>query len=230
MIPPSLPIGEKMVNREMPEYLYIDCPDCDDITEHDILKGRMGKDNVTGTFRCSECGRTFSDTIRLPEILKIKVLFSDGDVTETTETELESDDVLSEEDEFYLDDGRRVCITHLETIDGKKGRKCRVDGLKALWVKQFDLLNVKVSVNDGQKTYSVRTEAEPDEEFTIGMLLEYDDFDALIHAIKVKDRLMKKGTAEARDIVRIYGKIRRKKYAVLDLELDEDQDLSVFND
>jgi uncharacterized Zn finger protein len=219
-----------MVNREMPEYLYVECPDCDDITEHDILKGRMGKDNVTGTFRCSECGRTFSETIRLPEILKIKVLFSDGDVTDTTETELESDDILAIEDEFYLDDGRRVCITQIETIDGKKGRKIRVDNVKALWVKQYDLLSVKVSVNDGQKTYSVRTEAVPDEEFTIGMLLEYDDFDALVHAIKTKDRLMKKGSAEAREITRIYGKIRRKRYAVLDLEEDDDQDGFVFED
>ena len=219
-----------MVNRDMPEYLYIDCPDCDDITEHDILKGRMGKDNVTGTFRCSECGRTFSDTIKLPEILKIKVLFSDGSVTETTETELESDDILAIEDEFYLDDGRRVCISQIETKDGKRGKKFRVDNIKALWVKQFDLLSVKVSVNDGQKTYSVRTEAEPDEEFTIGMVLEFDDFDTLVHAIKTKERLLKKGSAEAREITRIYGKIRKKRYAVLDLEEDDDQDGFVFED
>jgi len=219
-----------MANREMPEFLYIECPDCDDITEHDILKGRLGKDNVTGTFRCFECGRTFSETIRLPEILKIKVLFSDGSVTETAETELESDDVLAIEDEFYLDDGRRVCITQIETKDGKKGKKIRVENIKALWVKQYDLLSVKVSVNDGQKTYSVRTEAEPDEEFTIGMVLEFDDFDTLVHAIKTKERLVKKGSAEAREITRIYGKIRKKRYAVLDLEEDDDQDGFVFED
>ncbi|MDR1954827.1 MAG: hypothetical protein LBP82_02610 [Candidatus Methanoplasma sp.] len=208
----------------MPDYLYIECPNCDDITEHDILKGRAGKDNVTGTFRCVECGRVFSDTIRLPEILKVKVLFSDGSVTDTTETELESDDILAIEDEFYLDDGRRVCVTHIETEDGRKGKKFRVDQIKALWVKQFDILSVKVSVNDGKKTYSVRTEADPDEEFLVGMTLTFDDFDVFVHAIKTKDRLLKRGSAEAREITRIYGKIRKKRYEVLDLEEDDDQD------
>ncbi|MCL2031718.1 MAG: hypothetical protein FWG96_00350 [Methanomassiliicoccaceae archaeon] len=213
-----------MVKREMPECLYVQCPDCDDVTEHDILKGRAGKDNVTGTFRCTECGRVFSETIRLPETLKLKVLFSDGSVTETTETEIESDEILAVGDEFVIDDGRMVCITHVETKDGKKGKKCRADGIKALWVKQYDVLSVKVSVNDGQRTYSVRTDAEPDDEFTVGMVLPFEDFDALIHAIKTKERLLKNGSAEARDITRIYGKIRKKRYEVLDLEEDDDQD------
>ncbi|MCL1978618.1 MAG: hypothetical protein FWG60_00440 [Methanomassiliicoccaceae archaeon] len=210
--------------REAIEYLYIQCPNCDDLTEHDILKGRVGKDNVTGTFRCSECGRVFSDTVKIPELLKVKVLFSEGSVTATTDTELESNEVLTVGDEFYLEDGRRVCITHIETEDGRKGNRFQADRIKALWVKQFDILSVKVSVNDGQRTYSVRTDADPDDEFLIGTILSFDDFDALIHAIKTKDRLLKNGSAEARDITRIYGKIRKKRYEVLDLDEDDDPD------
>lgn len=210
--------------EEMEDFLYIDCPNCDDLTEHDILKGKMGKDNITGTFRCTECGRVFSGTITIPKALKVKVLFSDGSVTETTETELMSNEILSVDDEFYLEDERRVCITNIETIDGKKGKNIPADNIKALWVKQFDVLSVKVSVNDGQKTYSVRTEAEPEDEFATGMILSFDTFDALVHAIKTKDRLIKNGSAEAREITRIYGKIRKKRYEVLDLEEDDDPD------
>ena len=210
--------------RDMPECLYIRCPDCDDITPHDILKGRAGKDNITGTFRCSECGRVFSDTIRIPEPLKVKVLFSDGGVTGTTETTLMSNEILSINDEFYLDDGRRVCISQIETKDGKSGKRFQADRIKVLWVKQFDVLSVKVSVNDGQRTYSVRTEAEPDDEFVTGTILAFEDFDAFVHAIKTRDRLIKNGSAEARDITRIYGRIRKKRYEVLDLEEDDDQD------
>ncbi|MDR1690908.1 MAG: hypothetical protein LBR42_03560, partial [Candidatus Methanoplasma sp.] len=112
----------------------------------------------------------------------------------------------------------------------KKGKKFQADRIKALWVKQFDVLSVKVSVNDGHKTYSVRTDADPDDEFTIGMILSFEDFDALIHAIKTKERLLKKGTAEAREITRIYGKIRKKRYEVLDLEEDDDYDGFDFDD
>ncbi|AIZ57226.1 hypothetical protein Mpt1_c13650 [Candidatus Methanoplasma termitum] len=219
-----------MKNREMPESLYIKCPDCEDITEHDILKGRMGKDNITGTFRCTECGRVFSDTVRIPRILKVKVLFSDADKTETIDTELESNEILRIGDEFYLEDGRRVCITQIEAIDGKNGKKFQADQIKALWVKQFDVLSVKVSVNDGQKTYSVRTPAEPDDEFATGMILSFENFDTIVHAIKTKEKLIKNGTAEAREITRIYGKMRKKRYEVLDLEEDNDPDGFDFDD
>ena len=219
-----------MKKLELPECLYIRCPDCDDITEHDILKGRAGKDNITGTFRCTECERVFSDSIKVPEALDVKVLFSDGGETEITTTELMANEILAVGDEFYLDDGRRVCVTHIETEDGRKGKKFQADKIKALWVKQFDVLSVKVLVNDGHMTYSVRLDADPDDEFSTGSLLTFDDFDAFIHAIKTKDRLIKNGSAEARDITRMYGKIRKKRYEVLDLEEDDDQDGFDFED
>ena len=216
-----------MVRRDMPEALYIPCPDCDDLTEHDILKGRMGNDNVTGTFRCTECGRVFSDTIRIPRILNVKVLFSDGDITETTETQLESNELITVGDEFYMDNGKRVCVTFIDVDTGERTKRAQADKIVRLGVKQFDVLSVKVSVNDDRVTYSLRVEAEPDDEFTIGMVLAFDDFDALIHAIKTKERLVKKGTAEAREIVRIYGKMRRKIYNVMD---DVEEDLGEFNE
>ena len=216
----------QMVKRDMPEAIYIQCPDCDDLIEHEILKGRMGNDNITGTFRCVDCGRVFSDTIRIPRILNVKVLFSDGDRTETTETQLESNELVSVEDEFYMDDGRRVCVTFIDVATGERVRRAQADKIVRLGVKQFDVLSVKVSVNNDRVTYSVRVDAEPDDEFTVGMTLAFDDYDAQIHAIKTKDRLLKKGTAEAREITRIYGKIRRKTYDVLDPE----EDLGEFNE
>ncbi|MDR3075649.1 MAG: hypothetical protein LBU30_06435, partial [Candidatus Methanoplasma sp.] len=118
----------------------------------------------------------------------------------------------------------------IESQDGKRNKKLQADKIKTLWVKQFGVLRVKVSVNDVHKTYSVRVDADPDDEFTVGMLLKFDDFDALVHAIKTKDRLLKNGTAEARDITRIYGKIRKKRYEVLDLEEDEDYEIFDFDE
>jgi uncharacterized Zn finger protein len=115
-----------------------------------------------------------------------------------------------------------VCVTHIDTIDGKLKKKTIATNVRKLWVKQFDILSIKVSVNDDDHTYSLRVEAEPDDEFVVGTQLSFEDFDCLIHAIKTKHSLVKKGAAEARDITRIYGKIRKKRYAILELEEDED--------
>ena len=211
-----------MIQRPMPDTLIFECPDCDDDTEHQVLHGRMGRSSIEGTFRCNECGKITSETIRIPELLEVPVMYSDDDVTDTTRTTLESNDIVSIDDEFVMDDGRRVCVTHIDVEDGSKVKRAQADRIKKLWVKQFDVLSVKVSVNDDRKTYSLRVEAEPDDEFVVGTMLEFEDFNCLIHAIKTKDKLVKNGSAEARDITRIYGKIRKKRYDVLDFEEDDE--------
>ena len=92
------------MQREVPETLYYDCPDCDDETIHDVLKGRMGKASLECTLKCTECGRTFATTIPLPKIIKMQVVISDGPVSERTVTEIEEDDIIAVEDEFFLED------------------------------------------------------------------------------------------------------------------------------
>lgn len=218
----------RLTDRELPEYIYYECPRCDDVTEHDILKARMGRDNITGTFRCRVCERTFSDSIRIPRILEVPVLFSDGTVTEKTATALEENEILSLGDEFNLDDGRRVSITLIESADGVRRKKELAANIVRLWVKQFDVLSVKVSVNDNRKTFPVRIDAEPDDVFTVGMVLSFNSFDAVVHAIKTRTRLVRKGDAEAREIRRIYAKKKPKNYAIMDFEEDADFDESEY--
>lgn len=213
-----------MIQREMPDTIFYECPVCDDVTEHQILKGKMGRATLEGTFRCNVCGRVTSETIKIPELLEVPVVFSDGEVSETTKTTIESNDIIAIDDEFELDDGRLVCVTHIDVDNDRKVKKAMATDVRKLWVKRFDILSVKVSVNDGGKTYSLRVEAEPDDEFVVGTQLEFEDFDCLIHAIKTKHSLVRRGVAEARDITRIYGKIRKKRYDVLDFDDDDEFD------
>ena len=214
-----------MIQRPLPDTLIYECPDCDDYTEHQVLKGKMGKATIEGTFRCNECGKITSETIRIPELLEVPVIYSDGEVSEPSRTTLESNEIIQIDDEFEMDDGRLVCVTYIDVFSGESVSKALATDIKKLWVKKFDVLSVKVSVNDYKTTYSLRVQAKPDDVFTVGTQLEFDDFDCLIHAIKTKHSLVKRGSAEARDITRIYGKIRKKRYDVLDLSDDDDDDI-----
>ena len=214
------------MTNELPDTIYNMCPDCEDVTEHKILKGKLGKSNVNGTFQCTECGRIFTGIIRLPKEFDVKVLVSDEDVTDVTSTKLREDEIVSVGDEFDLDDGTHVQVTYIELPDGSRKKKAPAPEIKALWVKYYGTLNVKVSVNDYKKTYPMICEAEPDDEFTIGSFMHFDLWDCIIHAIKTKDKLRRKGTVEARDIVRIYAKIRHRDGSTTpmeDGEFDEEQ-------
>ena len=194
---------------DLPETIYTECTDCDDITEHTILNGRLGKNSVTGTFKCLECGKVVSCTVRLPRPITVRATISTDDTSESTMTTVMENEVPKVGDEFDLDDGRHVVITQLIDMNFKKRTSCPAAEIRELWAKGFDVVKVKVSVNDGRKTHPLYTEADPDDEYEIGMILEFDQWNAEITSIKTKSKLIRRGSAEAREITRIYAKILR---------------------
>lgn len=216
------------MQREVPEEVILDCPTCDDYTTHEVLKGKIGKATFEGTFRCTECGRVFSSTLRIPKVYKIPVVISDGPVSEKTFTELEEDERLMVGDEFFLEDGRRLRIASIDLGEGQRKKRALTQDVKTLWTQQFDNLILKVTVNDNRKSYSRRIEAEPDDEFLIGQVLTLPDMECYIHAIKGRERLHTKGTVEARDVVRIYGKMKQKTVPILELDDEEEGEDIIF--
>ena len=149
------------MQREVPDTIYYECTECDDETIHDVLKGRMGKASLECTIKCSECGRTFATTIPLPKIIKMQVVISDGPVSERTVTELEEDDIIAVEDEFFLEDGRRLRVCSIELPGDKRVKKSKASKVKMLWCQQFDNLTIKVTINNDRVSYSRRIPALP---------------------------------------------------------------------
>ena len=213
------------MSREVPEEIYYECAKCDDFTTHEVLKGRIGKASLEGTFRCEECGNVFSGTIKMPRMCKVSVIISDGPVSEKTETEIEEGETVRIDDEFFLEDGRRLRVCSIDLGDGQRRKRAQIEDIKTIWAQQFDVLNVKVTVNDNRKSYSRRIEAEPDDEFVIGHVLTLPDMECYIHAIKARDRLHYKGSVEAREVVRIYGKMKRRVVPIIEFEDEDEEDI-----
>ena len=203
---------------DVPDELYFECTDCDDVTVHDILKGKMGKSSIDATIRCQECGLIRTTTVRLPKEIEVNIIISDGSESVKTTMMLEDDDLLKVGDEFHMDAGNLVRISALELTQGKRAKTARATEIVTIWAIEFDMIDVKVSINDDRKTYSKVIPSSPDDEFTVGNILSFDDMDCLIHSIKVPGRTVRRGSAEARNITRIYGRYRKRSYAVLDLE------------
>jgi len=206
--------------KEVPDEIYFECPDCDDVTIHDVLKGKMGKSSMDSTIKCQDCGLIRTTTVQFPKQLEVKVIISNGSESYASTVTLEDDDLLKVGDEFHMDAGNLVRISALELSQGRRVRSSRATEIVTIWAIEFDMIDVKVSINDDRKTYSKVVPSSPDDEFTVGNILSFDDMDCLIHSIKVPGRMVRRGSAEARNITRIYGKYRRRSYAVLDLEND----------
>jgi len=204
--------------KEIPDEIYFECPDCDDVTTHDVLKGRMGKNSLDATIKCQDCGKIRTTMIQFPKEIEVKVVISSGAESTSTSMILEDDDLLKVGDEFHTDDGLLVKISAIELPQGKRVKTARATEITTIWAIYFETIDVKVSINDDRKTYSKSVPSSPDDEFTIGTILSFDDMDCMIHSIKIQGRMLRRGSAEARNITRIYGKFRKRSYTVLDLD------------
>lgn len=193
----------------VPNALHLDCPDCEDRTVHEVLKGRMGKDQdvIEATVRCQECGKISSVVVREPKSQKVQVIISDMGQSRREEIELVEDEEVAVEDEIFVGD-LPVIISAIE-VGGRRVQHAFPGEISMLWVKRFDKVRVRVAINKVHKTISVDMEALPDEEFFVGDLMTVGREQVVITYIKTKDGMARRGSVPAREIVRIYAKAAR---------------------
>ena len=195
---------------DVPSAIYIECPSCGEETLHRVIKGKLGEKKqlrLEALVKCSQCGHRYNTVISEQKPVTIPLIVSEGPNSKKDTIELASAETVKSGTEYQLDRGT-IKITGIETERG------RVDSAKArdiatLWAKKFDRLKIRVSINKGRRTLSRALWAVPNEEFCVGDVIRIKGDSVAIHSIKTVNRLIKRGSAEARDIVRIYAKLVR---------------------
>ena len=198
-----------MSGTNVPNAIYVECPDCGEETLHEVLKGRLGKDGSTleATLRCQECGRVHPAVVREGRTIRVPVIVSDRKESRRAEVELPEDEELRVEDELQLDD-LPIIISSLEREGARVSRALAKD-VTTIWAKRFDKVHVRVSINDVHKTIPAEVDALPEEEFFVGDLMTIGRYDVVITQIKTRDAMARRGAVLARDIVRFYAKRAR---------------------
>lgn len=184
--------------------MKLTCPNCGKTVEQEILSSKIVKNGMEYLLKCTNCGYTYKKVIEDKKMVKLKVVWSDRDTSTTKNLTLFEDDVVAVGDEISISKVNSL-VTSIES-HGKRVKKAMAKDIDTLWIKRFDRVIVKVSVNCGGRTVPLEISAAPDEEFYVGDLIESDSMRAVIHKIKAHDKFISRGKAEARDIVRIYAK------------------------
>lgn len=193
----------------VPGALYLECEPCEDITLHEVVHGKVSGKKLELQLRCKECGtKTFQvrDEVMMASV---NVVISDGDQSRKTSVEIESDEMLMVGDELLVE-GVPVQIRGIEKDTDKRVDSALASEIDTLWTVKFDKVVVKFSINMGSRTKAGSQIAAPDEEYTVGEMVEVASIEAVIHRIKTWDKVMQFGSAEARDIRRIYGRVIRR--------------------
>ncbi len=189
----------------VPGALYLDCETCGDITLHEVVHGKVSGKKLELRVRCKECGTISFQVKDEVQTTTLTVVVSEEGESHRTNLDIESDEVLLVGDELLVD-GIPVQVRGIELGTDKRVNSAPVKDIETLWTARYDKIKVKFSINMGNRTKAVTETAAPDEEYTVGEMVTVRGVTAVIHRIKTWDRVLQKGSAEARDIRRIYGK------------------------
>ncbi len=196
---------------EAPSALHLTCPNCG-TTPHRVIRGRVsrGREIVfEGVVRCVQCGYTRRETHREWTAIAVPLIVSDQEASHRTELALSPKETVRVGDRFPTERGL-VEVTAIE-VGEQRPLEGRVEDVDALWSKRVDRVEVKVSLNKGRKTLSYTLEVPPDEEFTVGDLLELGRDQAVIHRMKTERGLLRRGSARAEEIRRAYCRAVRRR-------------------
>ena len=193
--------------REPPAAVTATCPSCGEDAIQTVLHGRVGErgaeQTLEATVRCEECGHTHHLLQRSAKDVDVPVVLSSGAQSRRSTVTLGGDEDVSVE-EGVIVDGLNCRITGIESKDGRRVDAAAVKDVQTLWVKEFEEVAVGFAINLGKKTIAKILPAPPEQEFTVGEEYVFGRLRVTIHAIKTKERLLKRGTAEAGDVVRVF--------------------------
>ncbi len=197
----------------VPNALQLQCDECHEVTMHEVLRGRIGKGQevIEATVKCLECGKVSTTVVREAKGIKVPIIVSEMGSSHRHELELGEDEELAVDDELLVED-LPVIVSSIE-VGERRVRRAAVKHISTIWAKRFDKVRVRVAINKVHKTISVDLEATPDEEFFVDDLMTIGREEVVIHYIKTKDGMVRRGSVPAREIVRIYAKAARRTYS-----------------
>ncbi len=181
------------------------CPDCGSEAVTVLHEANPDASTTDATLECEDCERVFKDTVSKVTETTVDAVVSDDDESWPATVDVPPEERIRIGDELH-GDGHRLLVTGLELDDGRRVKSATPDLLGTVWCKVFDTVTVKVAVNQGHKTWKGELTVKPEEPFFVGDIITLARNDVEIHAIKTDAGIQHRGSAEARDIKRLYAK------------------------
>ncbi len=156
--------------------------------------------------KCKECQTVFRNELSHNKPVKFRIIVSEHEKSYKDLVEVYPDELLKVGDVLPLGE-IRVEITSLETKKGSRVSKSIVSDLDTIWGSSLDTMaRVGISIDFHGRISSYKVEVERDFIFTIGDLVKIEKTIFKIKSFKTMDRKMRKGSANAGVIKRIYGR------------------------
>lgn len=187
----------------------MNCPICGS-DSNDILKSKLEKSKSTTSnkllLKCRECGTVYKDTITEEKPIDYRIVISEQETSKKKFIKLYPEDLI-EVGEVLDADGTMVEVTSLETKRGSRVGKSILDDIETIWASSIDMpARVGISIDFKGRILSKKVDMPRDFEFTVGDIVRMGRHIFQINSMKTTDKKIRKGSAIASDIKRVYGK------------------------
>ncbi len=180
-----------------------ECPPCGTLTEHDVLRRVQKGDGEDVLAKCQICSKVQTLHLRPSRPVMINSILSDGPDSMNTEIESDEDEEICVGDVFEYED-ILYKVTRIDDGDSRPAENRLAEDIYTLWAVRCDKTIVKLTMTDGEDSYSSTLECTPDKIFSCGTIMEIDGDRWRIRALHTGKGRTLRGKRAAIDIRRIY--------------------------
>lgn len=189
-------------NEEQPVDVA-ECGSCAEFTEHEVLRRQdkgAGEDLLV---KCRDCGDVQTLHLRPGKAVEITTILSDGAESHTDKVEADGDEMISVGEVFEHSE-ILYRITRLDDSKSRPKKSITASEIQTMWAVRCDRAIVRLTMTDGEDSFSKTIECTPDEIFSCGSIMEIDGVRWRIRALHTGRGRTLRGKRAAIDIRRIY--------------------------
>lgn len=180
-----------------------ECSNCEDFTEHRILRRVNKGDGEDLLIQCVDCNEVQTLHLRPGKAINITSILSDGAESQTQPIESDDDELISVGDVFDHS-GILYRVTRIDDSDTRPKKTLVAREISTLWAVRCDKCIVRLTMTDGEESHSRTIECSPDEVFSCGSIMEIEGVRWRIRALHTGKGRTLRGKRTAIDLRRIY--------------------------
>ena len=180
-----------------------ECSNCEDFTEHRILRRVNKGDGEDLLIQCIDCNEVQTLHLRPGKAIYITSILSDGAESQTQPIESDDDELISVGDVFDHN-GILYRVTRIDDSDTRPKKTMVAREISTLWAVRCDKCIVRLTMTDGEESNSRTIECSPDEVFSCGSIMEIEGVRWRIRALHTGKGRTLRGKRTAIGLRRIY--------------------------
>jgi len=193
------------------EGAFSECPSCEEVTDHSIIKRTPQGGGEDFLVKCSTCSFVHKIIIRPPKPVMVNTTLSDGRESLGVEIEVDEDEEISVGDMFEHE-GVTWMVTRIDNNGSRPEKVLSASKISSMWATRSDKTIVGITMTIGEISESGKLECEPERVFSCGTIIDFAESRWRIRAIHTGKGRTLTGSRVANEIRRIYLHPPNKEY------------------